>query len=151
MKITTRKGLWVSYSFTEKFGTEDITPATTVSSYKTLERTMTDSEIKTEFGAQESTLEDVAAFLENPPKGCDDGYANIFYVAGCVVRVFWYSDDRKWRVRTWRLGGGGWNAGARAFGCNQLSKPLVSSDSLSLSTFELPSELTINGILYKRV
>lgn len=136
MKIETRKGLWVASSFTEKFGNEDITPASTVTAFKKLERDMTDSEIKEEFTVGESSLEDVAAFLTNPPEGCDDGCWNIFYVAGCVVYVHWRSDNREWFVSTWGLGDGHWDAGLRAFGCNSPSESLESSranlDSLAL-------------------
>lgn len=131
MKIETKKGLWVSSSFTEKFGNKDIQPAQTVPAFKKLERNMHDSEIKKEFGMEECTLGDVAAFLKNPPEGCNDGYWNIFYVAGCVVRVGWLSVDRRWGVGSWRLGVGSWSAGSRAFGRNRLSEPLASSGASS--------------------
>lgn len=133
MKITTSKNLWVSDSFTEKFGSEDIKPAKTVPEFKALPRAMTDSEIKKELGAQECTLEDVAAFLKNPPEGCDDGYWNLFYIAGCVVGVGWYSGSREWSVSTWNLDDVRWSAGVRAFGCNSDPKP---SDSLTLRDLE---------------
>lgn len=139
MKITTSKNLWVSDSFTEKFGSEDIKPAKTVPEFKALPRAMTDSEIKKELGAQECTLEDVAAFLKNPPEGCDDGYWNLFYVAGCVVSVRWNSDSRGWCVYAWDLGGGSWRAGNRAFGVTvpqPLGSDLGSSDSLTLRDLE---------------
>lgn len=116
MKIETKKGLWVSSSFTAEFGTPDITPAKTVPGFKKLERNMYDHEIKSELGAKECTLEDVAAFLENTPEGCDDGYSNLFYVAGCVVLVDWSSGLRGWDVSTWYLDDGSWVAGNRAFG-----------------------------------
>lgn len=131
MQIETKKGLWVSTSFTKRFGNKDITPAKTVPAFKVLPRDMYDQEIKSEFIVQECTLEDVVAFLENPPKGCNNGYWNIFYVAGCVVDVGWDSDDRKWSVDAWNLDGGHWLAGDRAFGCNSRLEPLA-SDTLTL-------------------
>lgn len=68
-----------------------------------------------------STLEDIAGFIEAQPEGkqgflLNDGYANIFYVAGkngevFVVVVRWLSDDREWLVRGWGLvEGGDWDA-----------------------------------------
>lgn len=146
MKIETNEGLWVSSSFTERFGNKDITPAKNVSSFNKLEKYMTDSEIQKELGIQESTLEDVAAFLKNPPEGCDNGYWNIFYVAGCVVLVSWNSDDREWSVNAWDLDDDRWYAGDRAFGCNSPSEALSSSDlspsdSLTLGLFKKTSEI----------
>jgi hypothetical protein len=134
MKIETRTGLWVSSPFTEKFGNKEIIPAKTVPTFKTLERAMNDSEIKSELGAQECTLEDIAAFLENPPEGTKDGYWNIFYVAGCVVGVDWGSGSREWRVDAWGLGDGRWGAGSRAFSRNWHSEPLKSESSLTLES-----------------
>lgn len=136
MKITTREGLWVSSSFTEKFGNGEITPAKTVPSFKKLERNMSDHEIKSEFGVQETTLEDVAAFLENPPEGTNDGYWNLFYVAGCVVSVRWGAGRREWDVYAWGLDDDRWRAGYRAFGCNgpseTLESPRANFESLTL-------------------
>lgn len=125
MKIETKKGLWVSTSFTERFGNKDITPAKKVPSFKKLERNMHDKEIKKELGVKECTLEDIAAFLKNPPKGCDDGYWNIFYVAGCVVGVGWDSGIREWRVSTWNLGGDDWGAGGRVMSPNFNTKDCI--------------------------
>lgn len=109
MKFTTRYGLYISPSFTSKFGKIDVTPAATVPGFKTLERPMYDHEIKVQLGAEECTLEDVAAFLENPPEGTKGGYANIFYVSGFVVRVRWLGGE--WDVDGWSLDDGSWGAG----------------------------------------
>lgn len=68
-----------------------------------------------------STLEDIAGLIEAQPNGksgllLNNGWANIFYVEGknseiFAVRVFWFSDDREWDVRDWKLGeSGGWLA-----------------------------------------
>lgn len=145
MKLETRKGLWVSSSFTEKFGTPDITPAATVPPFKTLTRNMSDTEIQDELGAKECTLEDVAAFLDNPPDGTKDRYWNIFYVAGCVVGVCWNSDNREWFVLAWELGVD-WGAGFRAFGCNSTSEPQASSDTQALGLLAARVE-TIEAVL----
>lgn len=135
MKITTSKGLWVSSFFTEKFGNKDIPPAKTVPGFKVLSRNMTDAEIKAEFGPQECTLEDVAAFLKKPPKGTDDGYWNLFYVSGFVVGVCWGADAREWYVFGWSLDGLYWLAGRRVFSRNfiPLEKPSGTQD-LDLET-----------------
>lgn len=134
MKIETRKGIWVSSSFTERFGVPEVTSSETVPSFKTLERYLTDSEVKNELGAGESTLGDVVAFLENPPNGTDDGYWNSFYVAGYVVNVYWSGGYREWYVYAWEPVDGNWNAGSRVFSCNWHSDPKM--DSLSLSPSE---------------
>lgn len=142
MKIETRKGLWVSSSFTEKFGNEDITAAKEVPSFKTLPRSMNDAEIRSELGIQECTLEDVAAFLENPPEGIDDGYANLFYVRGLVLSVFWDGDRPGWGVYAYRLDGLRWFEGDRAFSGNLKSDPLPQpSESLSLEFSELAARV----------
>lgn len=133
MKIITSKGLWVSSSFTEKFGSKDIKPAKTVPPFKTLTKSMYDSEIKSEFGATESTLEDVAAFLKDPPEGTKDGYSNIFYVSGFVVRVYWGAGSGEWYVDVWSLDVYRWDAGVRVFFRNSPDAlAQESSDSLDL-------------------
>lgn len=148
MKLQTQTGIWVSRSFTDKFGNKDIKPAKTVPAFKTLTKNMYDSEIKSELGAEECTLEDVAAFLKNPPEGTKDGNWNLFYVAGCVVNVYWLSRSREWSVLTWRLGDVYWSAGLRAFGATATHN--LSPDVALSPSDTLPSELVINGITYKR-
>lgn len=135
MKIITGTGLWVASSFTEKFGSKDVKPAKSAPPFKTLTKSMKDTDIKKEVG--ESTLQDVAAFLENPPEGTKDGYWNIFYVAGCVVRVDWNADFREWHVYAWELGDVRWGAGRRAFGRNCHSDSLASSDPLDSMSLSL--------------
>ena len=134
MKIETGKGLWVSNSFTERFGNEDIIPANTVPEFRILPRNMYDHEINDELGVEECTLGDVAAFLENPPDGTKDGSWNLFRLPGCVVLVCWFADYRKWNVFDWGLDGGNWHAGYRVFSRNWRSEPeasaLSSSDTL---------------------
>lgn len=135
MKIETSKGLWVSDMFTERFGKKNITAANTVPEFKILARDMTDEEVKSEIGAQDCTLADIAAFIKNPPKGTNDGMANLFYVASCVVIVFWFAGARKWDVSAWKQGGC-WSAGRRVFSRNWHSETkteaLSASDTLTL-------------------
>lgn len=131
MTIETKKGLWVGSSFTEKFGNKDIEPATTVPAFKKLERDMYDREIKGDLGAEECALEEVAAFLNKPPEGCDDGYWNLFYVAGYVVNVHWSSGGQEWYVLAWELGDSLWYAGDRVFSRNWRSDALESSGATS--------------------
>lgn len=149
MKIINGKNLWVSSSFTERFGSKDIKPAKTVLSFMKLEKLMTDTEIKAMVG--ESTPEDVAAFIKNPPEGTDDGYWNIFYVAGCVVLVYWLSDYREWYVDTWNLDGGYWLAGDRVFSRNWHSDTKTSelspSDTLTLGTRVATLERQVERII----
>ena len=68
-----------------------------------------------------STLEDIAALIEAQPGGksgflLNNGYANIFYVAGkngeiFTVSVGWDFNDREWNVIDWELGElGYWDA-----------------------------------------
>lgn len=145
MRIITGPGLWVSSSFTDKFGNKDVTPANTVPPFKTLAKDMLDSEIQKELGATECTLGDIAAFLENPPEGANNGYANIFYLPGFVVDVCWGAGSREWSVSDWPLDDYRWGAGRRVFSRNWSSDP----QNQDLDT--LPSVLMINGITYKRV
>lgn len=140
MKIETRKGLWVSSSFTEKFGNGDITPAKTVPAFKTLERDMTNPEIGKELGVEECTLADIAAFLENPPQGTDDGYANLFYLAGYVVNVPWNADDQRWYVDAWKLDDGHWRAGRRAFSSATDIRSLGLDSTMTLEFFAMRLE-----------
>ena len=83
-----------------------------------------DRDIKAELPEHhEVELWQVANLIEAQMKGEDgplltNGYANIFYVAGCAVSVHWSAGYRKWRVRGWRLDDGGWRAGFRVFSRN---------------------------------
>ena len=146
MKIKTKKGLWVSSSFTERFGSEEVTPSKTIPSFKTLEESMYANEIKNELGTQECTLEDVAVFLEKSLEGTKDGYANIFYVARYVVSARWSGIGRLWRVDAWELGVTRWDAGCRVFSSNWHSVALPSESPQILKT--LDNEVSITEIEY---
>lgn len=130
MKIETGRGLWVSDSFTRKFGNEEIKPSKEVPAYRTLGKDMTDDDIFTEFGIKECSLSDVAAFLKNPPEGTDDGYTNIFYIKdGPVAGLFWGAVSGRWNLDDWSRGGSRWNPGYRAFGATVPSASLSSSET----------------------
>lgn len=136
MKIITQKGVWVSDSFTKIFGSEDVIPSKTIPGFETLNRSMSEKQIKDELGAQECTVEDVAAFLENPPQETNDGYANLFYVAGFVVHVHWSAGRREWRVRAWGFDGRHWDAGRRVFSRNWPSETVHQTTTDTATTSE---------------
>lgn len=147
MKITTTKDIYVSSSFTERFGNKDITPAKEVLPFQKLSRAMTDDQIEKELSVKKSTLADVAAFLKDPPKGCDDGNWNLFYVDSFVVDVFWGSWGGYWGVSTYERGDGEWYDGVRVFSpATEHFETSPSSESLIL-----PEILEINGVKYKRI
>lgn len=100
----------------------------TIPYFKVLERNMYDHEIKSELGVKEVSLGDILAYIDS--KIPTEYEYNIFYVAGCVVRVSWLSGSREWDVLAWRLGVGFWLAGNRAFGCNAPQNLSPESDTL---------------------
>lgn len=145
MKIETQKGIWVSSSFTGRFGNENIKPSKKVLPFQKLPRAMNDNEIQKELGVQECTLSDVATFLKNPPVDCDDGYFNLFYLPSCVVFVRW--SGAGWSVYAWRRDDFRWYGSRRVFSpATSVSETENSSESVIL-----PDILVINGIKYKRV
>lgn len=89
-----------------------------------LTRNAYDRNIKAELPERhEVELWQIAELIEAQKNGEEgrlltNGYANIFYVAGCAVRVDWPSAYREWRVNGWGLGGLYWRAGRRVFSCN---------------------------------
>ena len=90
-----------------------------------LEQDAADKEIELALGEghiwEESTLcAFVAQHISEQEGGrggmlLNNGFANIFYTASCVVSVFWSAGSRRWLVCTWHRGDGGWGAGYRAF------------------------------------
>lgn len=65
-------------------------------------------------------IEQMVSKQPNGEKGnlLANGYANLFYLPGCVVSVIWSADDRKWNVYAWKLDGGYRYAGCRVFSRN---------------------------------
>lgn len=129
----TRQGLWISDDFHSRVGKKakpvNDLPAITLTSGD-LVKNAYDKEIKADpvmpanyvFESESDFVAYLDQMISKQPNGeegdlLNNGYWNIFYVAGCVVDVRWFSDDRKWRVSTWELDGS-WSAGLRAFGRN---------------------------------
>lgn len=131
----TCEGLWVNDSFQRLFVDKDAKSAdqVTLSKYK-IEKNTYDSKIVKElpedhmFEAGEF-CQIIASMLTKQwgGKGGDlinNGYANAFYVRSkdkkqvFVVRVRWYSDDRRWRVDIWGLGDDRWDPGRVIFSRN---------------------------------
>ncbi len=106
---------WINSDFTREYGEEEIIPGKNLVGQK-LSRTMTDSEIISEFKVQECTLGDILATINAAPEDMKDGYSNIFYIKGHpsrVVDVYW--GDGEWFVRVWNRGDGDWYEGDRVF------------------------------------
>lgn len=95
-----------------QFDTATFTPRSLGSSQK-LGRNMYDSEIESELKPSLCDLGDVLALLDSADPAFRDGYANIFYLPECVVRVFWYGSS--WGVGGWPRGDDRWGAGNRVF------------------------------------
>jgi hypothetical protein len=130
----TRKGLWVSDDFQSRVGkkakpVKDLGAMTLTSG--DLAKNAYDKEIKADpvmpanhvFESESEFVAYLDQMIQKQQSGeegdlLNNGYWNIFYVAGCVVSVDWFSDCREWGVGTWDPGVGGWSAGLRAFGCN---------------------------------
>lgn len=125
---------YVDSDFTKEYGEEEVNPGRVLVGKK-LERSMTDTEIISEFKVQEVTIGDVFATMNAAPEDMKDGYSNIFYVKGQsrVVSVSWRGGE--WCVHAWDRGSG-WRAGRRVF------SP-ATSDSQNLNTGTLnPVALT---------
>lgn len=129
---------YISDNFKKWFGdkVEENIPTATLSSRKLVQSSV-DGPIKAELGQNHETfLSWLFENLEVQADGPDgregdllvDGYANIFYVDGRVVDVYWYASDG-WGVDACEVTNpGAWDAGIRVFSRN--SSVLVSSDAL---------------------
>ncbi len=130
-ELTTRKGLWVSDEFISRVRSkakpvENFGPLSLNS--RELVKNAYDREITPELGGSytfdESELcariEQMIAKQSNGEEGdlLNNSYANIFYLAGCVVSVSWNEGNGEWGVDAWGLGGGDWGAGLRVFSRN---------------------------------
>lgn len=140
---------YVWSGFKDRLYTESFTPVSKMGGFQTLAKRMSDSEIEAQIKPGICTLGDVFAFLKDPPEKSKDGYWNLFYLESCVVGVFWNADDRGWRVSAWSRGGVGWGVGGRVFSPATDARSLDTGSSNTPDT--LPSELTINGVVYRQV
>lgn len=129
----TRKGLWVSEEFHRHVGSkakqvQDL-PAITLTSGD-LVKNAYDREIKADpvmpanhvFESESDFVAYLDQMISKQPGGEEgdlnnQGYWNIFYVAGYVVFVRWHG-GQEWHVRAWKLDGALWYAGYRAFSRN---------------------------------
>lgn len=127
----TRKGLWVWDGFRESIAAraEAIDAPTNfgVDFHEiTAPNGATDASIETALGDDhlfdENTLCAIIAEMISVQEGgkegllLNNGYANLFYTSGLVVRVRWRAEGGKWDVDSWhRGGGGGWDRGRRVF------------------------------------
>jgi hypothetical protein len=127
----TRKGLWVSDEFNSRVLSKAKSvkklPATTLKALE-LAQDATDDQIiaglpeNYEWDVSEA-LARIASMIEAQPEGkegdlVNNGYANLFYVPGCVVYVHWNADNRGWGVYVWDRGDDRWGAGCRVFSRN---------------------------------
>lgn len=112
-----------------------------VPTFWTLPSAMKDQAIIADPRTHECTLNDVYAFLKNPPEGTKDGNWNLFYIkdTGRVVFVWWGAGVREWFVDDDWYRDDEWYAGSRVF---SPATDTVSLDSEPLSlTLEKAIEL----------
>ena len=100
----------------------------------TLERNMTDEEIEKEITkGQFCTLGDIITFMDNAPKECKDGWANIFYFPSSVANALWNGDDAEWYAFAYDRDDFRWNAGDHVLS-PATDTPILVSDTLSLES-----------------
>ena len=127
----TRDSLWVSDEFRSRILSKAKPIKNLVAAVgKSYDLTQNayDREITPELGSgyafdESEVCARIAMMIQKQPKGeagdlLNNGCANLFYVAGCVVYVYWVADFRKWYVYAWKLDDGYWFAGFRAFSRN---------------------------------
>lgn len=127
-ELKTRTGLWVSENFVAQrtLTTKSVENLGTLSlsSYQLMKRAY-DREITPCLGGNylfdESELcariDQMVNLQSNGENGdlLNNGFANLFYVPGFVVRMHWDAVLRGWRVFTWEFGDYYWIAGNRLF------------------------------------
>lgn len=130
----TRPGLWVSDDFHSCVSSEakpvENLSAITLSSFD-LSKAACDKDIKSDsnmppshvFGNESEFVAHLDQMISRQPNGEDgdllnDGFWNIFYVAGCVGGVYWSVESQEWSFQAWSLDGKGWGDGVRVFARN---------------------------------
>lgn len=141
---------WVSSYLIEKIGEEKL-EQNKLPTFQILSRHMTDSQIESELKPGICTMSDIYSFLKNPPQESKDGNWNLFYTRAFVIDVRWGAGSGEWHVDAWQRDGNGWNAGIRVF--SPATKHSVTEPSAlsALDPTALPEQLTINGVLYRKV
>ena len=124
----TRPGLWVSDDF-RRLVRAKAQPNKAGTSLKLnrakLAKNLTDSEIEatlpvTHVFTEAEVCAVVATLITEQSEGqegtlLNNGYANLFYTASCVVDVYWNADDRRWNVSTWTHDDNQWSAENQVF------------------------------------
>lgn len=124
----TRSGLYVWDDYRERVVSKaKLSPAgaSYKFNYSTLARDLRDREIEACLPAQHLFDETavcaiIAGLITKQPQGeeqvlLNNGCANLFYLAGCVVIVYWVACDREWGVDTYAHDDDGWDAGSQVF------------------------------------
>jgi hypothetical protein len=143
---------WIGSNFKEHFyGMEFEMPEKSLPSV-ILPRYMTDKDIIAELHPGESTLGDMLFDMQSG-LGLTNGYINLYYVRdknGVLWVPYWHVFGGKFNVGADSSSRPrGWSDGRRVSGGDLSdSQPLSSGPS---DTLTLPDDLTINGLLYRRV
>lgn len=105
---------WVDSDFKDAFYDSEFSP-NNLGSFQKLGEYMENADaIEKKLNPGKCTLGDVYAFLQNPPEGTKDGWANLFLIGDKVVSVSGDSEDGRWHVNTW-FRGRDWGDGSRVF------------------------------------
>ncbi len=151
----TRDGLYIWNIFLERMNLNPIKPQGIKKiSHFELKKNAFDKDIE----QVPCTLDQIATIINKQSNGefgelLTNGFSNLFYVYGkdnqlFVVDVHWFAGHREWRVHAWELDEfGRWDAGRRVFRNSTSKLSTIALDTLPL---DLPNELVINGIKYKR-
>ena len=96
--------------------------------------------IEREINPGKCDLGDVLAFLENPPEGTKDGWANLFLIEDKVVSVRWGAGRGSWYVHAWDRGRG-WDGGGRVFSPGLEARSLGSEPSVPATLESLDPQI----------
>src|SRR3989344_2275239 len=132
----TREGLWVWDGYKNQVSSKaqpTQVGAKCVLKRAELVRNLTDEQIELALGDNhifdvDTVCWTIAVMIAEQPNGkegklLNNGYANLFYLSGCVVRVYWSAGFREWNVNTYVRVGRKWYAGRRAFSPADQSVP----------------------------